>query len=81
MSAIYDPEFHEPLEFQPWDASKVCEARDAILSVTLEVAARGELWPVHPDDNAGDEFNLSTSVYVGAAGVIASLAALGANKT
>ena len=82
MNAIYDPGMHEPLEIHPWDALKAREARDAILSITLDVAARGELWPAHPDDDGGDlGFNLPTSVYVGAAGVIASLAALGGNKT
>jgi hypothetical protein len=48
MSAIYNPEMHEPLDIQPWDASKARDARDAIVRTTLDAAARGELWPAHP---------------------------------
>lgn len=71
MSALFDPDLHEPLADNGWDEAS---ARAAARGIVAEAEAAFDptaLWPIHPRDvGAGDEARARgfTSLYLGAAG-------------
>ncbi|HEX6761709.1 MAG TPA: LanC-like protein [Gaiellaceae bacterium] len=80
MSAeLYDPAAHEPLTSAAWDEEVVQRHVDAIVA-DAESALRDGGWPNHPldDDVPGKPLPETVScLYLGAAGVILALHALG----
>lgn len=66
MSALFDPERHEPLCDASWDEGAVRRAIAEIVEDTLR-AARDGAWPMHPLDG---ERAPSHTLYLGAAGVL-----------
>jgi len=73
MQTLFDPERHETLVTDRWDAGAVRDAIDAIVSDTL-ARSRDGFWPAHPlDDGARDH---GRTLYLGAAGVLWGLSFL-----
>ena len=70
---IFRASEHEPLSAEEWDEPRVEQAIAAIVA-DAEEAFDGARWPWHPRDGEDDA---STSVYMGAAGVIWALHELG----
>ncbi|HEY7397010.1 MAG TPA: LanC-like protein [Gaiellaceae bacterium] len=76
---LYDPAAHEPLTDSPWDEDAVQQHVDAIVA-DAESALRDGGWPNHPLDDAvpGEPLPETLScLYLGAAGMIWALHALG----
>lgn len=74
MAELWRPSEHEPLAGTEWDERRARVAMAAIVA-DAEAAWDGQRWPWHPRDGVDDG---STSVYMGAAGVIWALHELGA---
>jgi hypothetical protein len=78
LSALHDPDAHEPLRAAEWDPAR---AREAIARIVEDTSARfspAAWWPVHPRDVEQDDADVpSTTFYYGAAGVIWALDQLG----
>ena len=76
---LVDPDAHEPLTETAWDADRARAAIAAIVSETEASFDPDELWAPHPLDEEPDEPPLRrvASLYLGAAGVIWALHALG----
>jgi hypothetical protein len=73
VTALFDPERHEPLVADAWDRSAALAAIDAIVGDTRSTGRAGA-WPVHPlDDGVKDG---SRALYMGAAGMLWALAYL-----
>ena len=66
---LYQPETHEPLTDEPWNAERIREAIRAIAADTE--AAFDDGWSVHPLDDEGSA--RYRTVYLGGAGVIDAL--------
>jgi hypothetical protein len=78
MTALYDPERHEPLGDPEWRPGR---ARDAIAAIGRDAEAafdRHRLWPLHPsDDEPGTPADgVLRGLYVGAAGMLHALGRL-----
>ena len=75
---LYDPAQFEPLGEEAWDEARV---RDAVAAIVADVDAAfdpDELWPAHEWDGWQAALPLK-NLYVGAAGVVWALHALGAH--
>ena len=75
---IYDPDAHEPLTETPWDELRVRE-RIASIVDDAERAVDDGLWPNHPldDDREPPLLDGLTTIFMGAAGMLWALHALG----
>lgn len=73
MTALFDPDRHEPLAGKPWDARAVAAAIERIVEDTRAAFTPEGLWRIHPNDAEGDEQGPHTPLYFGAAGVIWAL--------
>src|ERR687886_1758397 len=71
---LYDPAAHEPLEDGEWNETRVRNRVHALAAATAAACAGDDLWAAHPADldTRGMEPPL-TSLYFGAAGVVAAL--------
>jgi len=71
---LFEPERHEALTTVTWSNAK---AREGVIEIAEDALAAGRhtLWPLHPDDGAGDELypNDAVCLYFGAAGVVLAL--------
>jgi lanthionine synthetase-like protein len=70
---LFSPEAHEALADEPWSAERM---RAAIASIVADAeSAFDDGWPLHPQDDEGDDASVSQlrTVYVGGAGVVAAL--------
>jgi hypothetical protein len=76
VSAVYDPDAHEPLTDTLWDRPRA-EAGIAAIVADAEAAVVDGAWPNHPLDDEGDLHDGMRSVYLGAAGMIWALHTLG----
>jgi len=66
---LWDPDRHEPLTGDPWDA-EVARAGIRALAADAEAAFdEATLWPAHPLDGPADGGGPATSLYCGASGV------------
>lgn len=75
---LFSPEFHEPLTTRPWEVPWVREQIERIADDALDAVGPGGLWPVHPEDyEPGDTDALRHGLYMGAAGMVWGLLALG----
>jgi hypothetical protein len=71
MTALFDPERHQPLTDTAWDATAARAAIERIVQETREAFTPDGLWPIHPNDEEPDDPpDPQTSLYFGAAGVI-----------
>lgn len=77
-SALYDPAAHEPRTETTWDPARVEEEVGAIVA-EAEAAGGDGVWPNHPLDDEGDLYEGMTTLYLGAAGMIWALHALGSS--
>jgi Lanthionine synthetase C-like protein len=73
---LWDPEAHEPLVDEPWDADRVRTAIQAIAAETEDAFDGG--WRVHPLDAEPDTPERVAGTYYGAAGVVDALHRLSA---
>ncbi|WNG13822.1 lanthionine synthetase C family protein [Cystobacter fuscus] len=74
MTALSDPERHQPLAGAAWDATIARAAIERIVQETRDTFTLESLWPTHPnDEEAGDPPGPQASLYFGAAGVIWAL--------
>jgi hypothetical protein len=73
---LFTPAAHEPLTDARWDEAR---ARDGIRAIVADAegAVADAAWPVHPRDAGDDLPPAPTTVYLGSAGTIWALAALG----
>jgi lanthionine synthetase-like protein len=81
LAELYDPAAHEPLTATPWDEAAVREGIAGIVA-DAERAERDAGWPNHPldDDVPGKPLPETTSsLYLGAAGMVWALHALGSS--
>ena len=80
MAELYDAAAHEPLTESPWDEEAVRRGIAAIVA-DAENAAWDAAWPNHPLDEDDDDPlpTAPTTVYLGAAGMIWALHALGSS--
>jgi lantibiotic modifying enzyme len=78
---IYDPTRHEPLTATRWDEARVREQIAAIVE-DAERSVYDGVWPNHPQDDDEEPPLLEgqTAVYLGAAGVLWALHALGSTR-
>ncbi len=74
---LWRVEEHEPLIDRDWDPALAGEAIRAIVA-DAEAAEQDAAWPGHPLDDVPADSRL-TSLYLGAAGIIWALAALGSS--
>ena len=65
---LYQPDAHEPVTKQPWDAARVREAIRTIAGEAEAAFAAG--WPGHPLDEVDDGLR---GIYLGGAGVVDAL--------
>jgi hypothetical protein len=70
MAALFDPERHEALAGDAWEAGAALAAIERIVAETRAAFTPDGLWPLHPQDADGGISGPQTSLYVGAAGVI-----------
>jgi lantibiotic modifying enzyme len=70
-SVIFDPQRHIARVPNTWDAERARAAIRAIVDDALERFDPDRFWPIHPLDEA--DFEPSTSLYFGAAGVLWAL--------
>jgi hypothetical protein len=71
---------HEPLAAEPWDEGRVGAAIAAVVAEAEAALPPDELWPAHPRDrDGGEEADVFTIVYLGAAGVAWALGRLGSS--
>jgi lanthionine synthetase-like protein len=76
LAVLFDPPSHEPLTEERWSEAR---ARRAILQIVDETQAafdQERLWPAHPLDEIDAKEPPTTSLYLGASGVIWALDAL-----
>jgi len=73
---LYRPAEHEPLIGAQWDEARVEDAIASIVAATEDLVDDA-VWPVHPRDDEGGLPREPTTLYIGAAGVIWALHALG----
>jgi Lanthionine synthetase C-like protein len=78
VTAVYDPAAHEPLTETPWDPARA-EQEVAVIVAEAEAAVSHGVWPNHPLDDEGDLYDGMTTIYLGAAGMIWALHALGSS--
>ena len=78
--ALYDDARHEPLTKAPWDEVAVRERIAAIVE-DAETSMQDGVWPNHPrdDDEEPPLLEGMTTVYLGAAGMLWALYALGSS--
>jgi hypothetical protein len=77
MTALFDPEAHEPLTETAWDAKRARSAIRAIAAETELAFDPDELWLPHRlDDEDDSPLRRVASLYLGAAGVVWALDAL-----
>jgi hypothetical protein len=78
---LWDPDQHEPLTDTPWNPARAHDAVRAIVADAEQAFSLAELWPVHPRDVEPDDPPLArlATLYLGAAGVIWALQALGSD--
>lgn len=72
MPVPYDPERHEPLIGEPWDAGLAHDAIRDIAGTTRSAASRVGTWPLHPLDGPEGTPQM-LGLYTGSAGVIWAL--------
>jgi hypothetical protein len=73
---IYDPTAHEPLAEAEWDTAFV-EAAIGEIVADAEAAAADGFWPAHPLDAEAGDPGPWTTLYLGSAGMVWALHALG----
>jgi len=75
-TALFDPNVHEPVSEEAWDADRVRAAIRAIVEDAEETFADG--WPTHPADSDGpdDDARRFRTIYLGGAGVVQALTEL-----
>ena len=80
VQVIYDAEAHEPLTETPWDAARVREWIASIVA-DAEHSIDDGFWPNHPrdDDEEPPLLEGMTDVYLGGAGMVWALHALGSS--
>jgi hypothetical protein len=78
LAELFDAAAHEPLTGSPWDEEAARRGIEAIVA-EAEGAMRDAAWPAHPLDEDDDDPlpPAPTTVYLGAAGMIWALHALG----
>jgi hypothetical protein len=67
VTALHDPDRHEPLADVGWDEARARAFVAAVVEDTERAATAGPLWPTHPRDGGGP--GPATGLYLGAAGV------------
>jgi hypothetical protein len=77
---LFSPTSHEPLTDRRWDEAWVRARIDRIAGDALAAVGDDGLWPVHPDDDDDDDIYMRRSLYMGAAGVVWALRALGHDR-
>lgn len=73
---VYDPAAHEALTDAEWDPARA-EAGIAAIVADAEAARADGAWPNHPRDDDGDLQDGTSTLYLGAAGLIWALRRLG----
>jgi hypothetical protein len=76
---LYSPDHHERLSDRPWDEGWVRERIERIADDAESAVGADGLWPEHPDDH-DDDSALPRTVYMGAAGIVWGLHALGRDR-
>jgi hypothetical protein len=79
-AVLFTPASHEPLTDRAWDEASVLAQIELIVDEALAAVSSDGLWPLHPDDDDGGDAYLPTSLYMGAAGVVWALRALGHDR-
>jgi hypothetical protein len=74
---LFSPSFHELLTERGWDETWVRAQIERIADDALDALGADGLWPVHPADYDDDDVYLRKGLYLGAAGVVWALRALG----
>lgn len=76
---LYSPDYHQQLTDRGWDEGWVQARIDRVVADAFEAVADTGLWPEHPDDH-DDDFQMPKGVYMGAAGMLWGLHALGHDR-
>ena len=76
--ALFDATAHEPLTAGRWDEARVRAGIDRIVSNATEAYEPGRFWPRNELDEYGLSVERDRSLWIGAAGVLWALDALGA---
>ena len=77
---LFTPASHEPLTDRGWDEAWVLAQIGLIVEEALSAVSSDGVWPLHPDDDDGGDAYLPTTLYIGAAGVVWALRALGHDR-
>jgi hypothetical protein len=75
---LFSPDYHEPLTESDWNEVWVRRRIDEIAADAESAVTGSGLWPLHPDDDEGGR--MLKGVYMGAAGMIWGLHALGLDR-
>jgi hypothetical protein len=76
VGVLFSPDRHEPLSERTRDEPWIRERIDAIAADAVASRAPDGLWPEHPDDH-DDVGRIGSGLYMGAAGIVWALHALG----
>ncbi|MDX6523893.1 MAG: hypothetical protein QOI17_1406, partial [Gaiellales bacterium] len=76
---LFSPDYHEQLTDRGWDEAWVQARIDRVVADAIGAVDDRGLWPEHPDDH-DDDFQMPKSVYMGAAGMLWGLHALGHDR-
>src|SRR6476469_4299252 len=76
---LFSPDHHEPLTGRRWDQGWVLERIERICDDAEAAVGDDGLWPEHPDDHDGHRA-MPKTVYMGAAGMVWGLHALGRDR-
>ena len=79
-AVLFTPASHEPLTDRGWDEAWVLAQIGLIVEEALAAVSSDGVWPLHPDDDDGGDAYLPTTLYIGAAGVVWALRALGHDR-
>ena len=67
---LFDPDRHEPLADDGWNAGRARAAVVAIVEDAQAALASGSAWPWHPLEDADGSDPPAKSLYLGASGVL-----------
>ena len=76
---LYSPDRHEPLTERPWDEGWVRDRIERIADDAEAAVGADGIWAEHPDDH-DDERALPRTLYMGGAGMVWGLYALGRTR-